>query len=222
MLMLVWASEAPTYVICLVCRPGGAVSTKSPDACSGPCWSGVDKQPQMILSKPPPDAPCIVSLCSLAPSPSPSPGARCWRLPPTPCAGDVILEVDGVAVPPDADESILYGPPGSVVTLTVKKPPPDGRVLELMLTRATANKPLGEVSVTTAAASAAPASSAPPSNVPALASPELDSRHASGPWPDFSRGEGTLLTAEEGREVHNGGRPGGEASGREGDDESTL
>ena len=49
-----------------------------------------------------------------------------------------MVAVDGVAVAPDADEGILYGPPGSVVTLTVQKAPPDGRVLELLLTRQSA------------------------------------------------------------------------------------
>ncbi len=46
-----------------------------------------------------------------------------------------MLAVDGVPVASDADDTILFGPPGSVVTLTVKKAPPDNRVLELLLTR---------------------------------------------------------------------------------------
>jgi hypothetical protein len=53
----------------------------------------------------------------------------------------VILQVDGVSIPQAATDRVLYGPPGSVVTLTVKKARPDGRVLEVMLTRASKASP---------------------------------------------------------------------------------
>ena len=61
-----------------------------------------------------------------------------------PCAGDIVLAVDGVPVASDADDTILFGPPGSVVTLTVKKAPPDNRVLELLLTRSHAGTRMPE------------------------------------------------------------------------------
>ena len=60
------------------------------------------------------------------------------------CAGDIVLAVDGVPVASDADDTILFGPPGSVVTLTVKKAPPDNRVLELLLTRSHAGTRMPE------------------------------------------------------------------------------
>jgi hypothetical protein len=53
-------------------------------------------------------------------------------------AGDIVLAVDGLPVAPNANDSILYGPPGSVVTLTIQKAQPDGRVLDVLLTRASA------------------------------------------------------------------------------------
>lgn len=53
-------------------------------------------------------------------------------------AGDIVLAVDGLPVAPNANDSILYGPPGSVVTLTIQKAKPDGRVLDVLLTRASA------------------------------------------------------------------------------------
>jgi hypothetical protein len=49
-----------------------------------------------------------------------------------------VLAVDGLPVAPNANDSILYGPPGSVVTLTIQKAQPDGRVLDVLLTRASA------------------------------------------------------------------------------------
>ncbi len=55
-----------------------------------------------------------------------------------------MLAVDGVPVASDADDTILFGPPGSVVTLTVKKAPPDNRVLELLLTRSHAGTRMPE------------------------------------------------------------------------------
>jgi len=53
----------------------------------------------------------------------------------------MVLAVDGLPVAPNANDSILYGPPGSVVTLTIQKAQPDGRVLDVLLTRASALDP---------------------------------------------------------------------------------